>query len=208
MCYTVFSVFVRLSLYCIETNMTERYVKEELCKRLDEFGRTKKATNTVYRKFVNWDGESRWTLLFDLQQTLEQSADFVNSTIRKDAVQLDTLPATYMFAEKYAKRRRDATEQHHAEEEDDSAESDHDHRKPQTVAKDAVVVAQNVDRILSMKCLHESLCNVQEAIVQFCNKKRYKKDDVVVALFFSLLNAATRIAQRIQEFLNDLKAMP
>jgi len=76
-----------------------------------------------------------------------------------------------------------------------------------SIAQEAILVAKNVDRVLSMKALHESLGNVRIAIAQFCNKKRYKNDEVAVALFLSLLNSANRISLRIESFLNELKAM-
>ena len=204
--------------------MSEQYVKKELCKRLDAFGTSKKATNTVYRKLVNWDGESRWTLLFDLHETLAQSADFVNSVMPKDPLVIDSLPATFMCADKYAKLQQQKKNGSVAADQSASKGADPapsptaaaaasvsssavKNKNKQTYANEAVLVAQNVERVLSMRSLHESLCNVKIAIAQFCNKKRYKTDHITIALFYSLLNTATRIARQIEIFLQELKAM-
>lgn len=215
--------------------MSDVYVREQLCKKLDEFGTVKSAKNTVYRKLWNWEGESRWTLLFSIYETLQQAADFVNSVVPADPIQLDSLPARYALDDKYKKQLQEQQSsasqslQQQLREEKERVAADVDaaaaaERKKikkrsaatnadaattttTAMAQEAILVAKNVDRVLSMRSLHESLLNVKIAITQFTNKKRYMNDEVTVPLFFSLLNSATRIAQRIQDFLTELKAM-
>lgn len=210
-------------------------MREQLCKKLDEFGTVKSAKNTVYRKLWNWEGESRWTLLFSIYETLQQAADFVNSVVPADPIQLDSLPARYALDDKYKKQLQEQQSsasqslQQQLREEKERVAADVDaaaaaERKKikkrsaatnadaattttTAMAQEAILVAKNVDRVLSMRSLHESLLNVKIAITQFTNKKRYMNDEVTVPLFFSLLNSATRIAQRIQDFLTELKAM-
>jgi len=207
--------------------MSDTFVQQQLCKKLDEFGTSKSAKNTIYRKLVNWDGDSRWTLIYDIFITLQSAADFVNSQVPADPLVIDSLPARYMLAEKFKKQLQeqaveDLAKAHVA------GSTEKKKKKPakevivptesttvektstisrQSIAQEAILVAKNVDRVLSMKALHESLTNVKGAIAQFCNKRRYRNDEVAVALFLSLLNSATRVACRIETFLNELKAM-
>lgn len=209
--------------------MSDQFV-QQLCKNLDAFGTEKGAKNTIYRKLVNWEGESRWTLLYNVYDTLQQSADFVNSVMPNDPLMLDSLPARFMCEEKYKKQQQEqalqqiAKQQQKNEEKEkaDAAERKKTKKrvvaasttgattetdKSASIAQEAILVAKNVDRVLSMRSLYDSLINVKIAISQFCNKKRYKNDEIVIALLMSLLNSANRIAQQIQVFLNELKAM-
>lgn len=196
--------------------MSETFIHQQLCKKLDAFATMKNAKNTIYRKFVNWDGESRWTLIFEIFITLQSCADFVNSQVPIDLLVLDSLPARYMCGDKFKK--------HQEEQEIEKLATTNDQKNlqetkkkqklktnvatsEQSMAQEAILVAKNVDRVLSMKALYDSLINVKSAIAQFCNKKRYKDDEVAIALFFSLLNSANRIALRIETYLNELKAM-
>jgi hypothetical protein len=219
--------------------MSDTYVQQQLCKKLDEFGTMKVAKNTLYRQVWNWEGESRWTLLYSMFDTLQQSCDFVNSIMPTNPVKIDSLPARYMLEDRYKKQQQEQALQTLAvqKEEKDAAERKKT-KKPRgttatsattatstssaaavssnnnsgagnapSIAQEAVLVAKNVDRVLSMRSLQDSLCNVKIAIAQFCNKSRYKRDEELIALFMSLLNSATRIAQRIEIFLSELKAM-
>lgn len=208
--------------------MSDTFVQQQLCKKLDEFGTLKSAKNTIYRKLVNWDGDSRWTLIYDIFITLQSAADFVNSQVPTDLLVLDSLPARFMLSEKYKKQQEEqaiealasanlaaTTERKKKKKESTVAEStvttsattNPSSSSKQSTAQEAILVAKNVERVLSMKNLHESLGNVKTAIAQFCNKKRYKNDEVAIALFLSLLNSANRVALRIETFLNELKAM-
>lgn len=212
--------------------MSDTFVQQQLCKKLDAFGTSKNAKNTIYRKLVNWDGDSRWTLIFDVFTTIQSAADFVNSQVPLEPLILDSLPARYMCSDKYKKQQEEqaiedmarahvnSTPAERKKKKSTQSESPSSEAPPtatattaaptsskSSIAQEAILVAKNVDRVLSMKALHESLGNVKGAIAQFCNKKRYKNDEVAVALFLSLLNSANRIAQRIESYLNELKAM-
>lgn len=207
--------------------MSDQFV-QQLCKNLDAFGTVKGAKNTMYRKLWNWEGESRWTLVFNVHETLQQSADFVNSVVRNDTLLLDSLPARFMSEEKFKKQQQEQALQTIAKQQTDEKEKVEaaserkktkkrspvsapatatESEKNSSIAQEAILVAKNVDRILAMRSLHESLINAKIAISQFCNKKRYKNDEVLIALLLSLLNSANRIAQQIEVFLNELKAM-
>ncbi len=207
--------------------MSDTFVQQQLCKKLDEFGTLKSAKNTIYRKLVNWDGDSRWTLIYDIFITLQSAADFVNSQVPTDLLVLDSLPARFMLSEKYKKQQEEqaiealatanlaaTTERKKKKKESTTADTTgaasattNQSSSKQSTAQEAILVAKNVERVLSMKNLHESLGNIKTAIAQFCNKKRYKNDEVAIALFLSLLNSANRVALRIETFLNELKAM-
>jgi hypothetical protein len=215
--------------------MSDSYVQQQLCKKLDEFGTLKMAKNTLYRQMWNWEGESRWTLLYNLYDVLQQAVEFVNSVMPTDPLRIDSLPARYMQEEKYKKRQEEQTTQlqvlQQKEETAKKAKKRHAVVPPTApeasratnsnnsssggnsgssaivVAQEAILVAKNVDRVLSMRSLHESLSNVKIAIAQLCNKSRYKRDDELIALLLSLLNTTTRTSQRIEAFLTELKAM-
>lgn len=210
--------------------MSDQYVQQQLCKKLDDFGTVKAAKNTMYRKLWNWEGESRWTLLFNIYETLQQAADFVNSVMPTNPLLLDSLPARYTLKEKFTEYKKEQEvqllvtqrEMRVEKEKKDSSERKKPKKRSPTetveepatssatttsIAQEAILVAKNVDRVLSMRSLHESLQNAKIAIAQFCNKKRYKNDELLVPLLFSLLNSANQVAQRIEVFLNELKAM-
>ena len=201
--------------------MNESFVQQQLCNKLDTFSTLKNPKNTIYRKFVNWDGESRWTLIYEIFIALQSCADYVNSQVPIDVLTLDSLPARYMCSEKFKKHQQEqgvqklatgsqktlSTESKKKQKSKTDSQVASVQQNEQSIAQEAILVAKNVDRVLSMKALHGSLTNLKSAIAQFCNKERYKNDEVAIALFFSLLNSANRIALRIESYLNELKAM-
>lgn len=198
--------------------MTDEYVKEELCRKLNAYGNTETATNTVYRKMINWSGDSRWTLAFSLFEDLQKSADYVNSTVSGgEPITIDSLPARFDCSKKYKEWKKSRSEHEKLSEKHNVVSANKKKEKgtilaessakktSQTLTANAAIVARNVEHVLAMQCLIESLRNVKMAIAQFCDKKRYKTDHSFVALLFSLLNSTNRIAEKIQRYLDDLK---
>ena len=200
--------------------MSDNYIRNKICPKLNQFGTTETATNTVYRKFINFDGESRWTLARSLFEALQHSADFINSTVpEKQRVVLDSLPVTYTQTVK-----RETVNEFSLETDptkplppssSGSAGTAAPHEKKgqnsnavktskNTLSGDAAIVAKNAARVLSMQALLEALSNVKPAIAQFMVKDRYKTDPEFVAILFSLLNSATRLASCIATYLSEM----
>ena len=185
--------------------MTDQFVKEQLCKRLNSYCEPQQAQNTIYRKVINLSGESRWTLAFSIFEALQNAADYVNSTVDDENIVLDSLPARFQLAKKYSelqKQRAPTTKKTKKSPKKDSGAA-----SASSLTANAAIVARNVEHVLSMQCLLEALNNVKVAIARFCDKKRYRTDDLFVAVLFSLLNSATRIVSAIQKYLQDLKVL-
>ena len=184
--------------------MTDQFVKEQLCKRLKKYGEPQEAQNTIYRKVINWKGESRWTLAFSIFEALQDAADYVNSTVDDENIVLDSLPARFQLSEKFKeleKRRAPTVKKPKKSSKKDSQST----ASSSSLTASAAIVARNVEHVLSMQCLLEALNEAKVAIARFCDKKRYRDDEPFVAILFSLLNSATRIANAIQKYLHNLK---
>ena len=211
--------------------MSTDYIQKQLCERLDSYAG--KASNTVYRKLINLEGDSRVKLLASLGKDLAECAEFVTSAMQQDNLCIDTLPMRYgkrlpltiptTVGGQTGKNERQALSYKEAalsapgieqsaslplvEERADDDVTGVNQESQHSAAKEAILVAKNVDRVLALKSLHTSLLALSSSIGQFCTKKRYKDDAETIALFFSLLNTTSRIAQRIEKFLEELRAM-